>query len=97
MDQAVAGERIASVETALTRKIGELSPRFFDDDLKRGDVPDRHHGVEAGLAGALGHQYVGPEISKTPVPFYDRRQPGHSLGVLEIADTPTRDRRLGQL
>ena len=85
MDQAVARERTAPVETPRTREIRELSSGFFDDHLERRDVPNRHDRVEADLACTLGYEHVRPEIAKATVPLYFLGQFKEALGFWEIS------------
>ncbi len=39
MDAAVAKDRAPTVDASIARKSGEPSPRFLDDDSKRGVIP----------------------------------------------------------
>ncbi len=74
MDQAVAGNGAAPIETGLSREIRKLSSCFFDDYLKGGNVPHGDDRVEARFARSFGDQHVGPEITKASVAPYFRRQ-----------------------
>src|ERR1039458_7242142 len=97
MDEAVARDGIAPVETALAREVGELSSRLFDYDLESSDVPEGIDGVEGRIASPLGHQHVLPEVSEPAVVLHLQRQLDQPFREREIAYAATGDRGFGDI
>jgi hypothetical protein len=66
VQQPVAAHAAAAVGPGPPVEVGEAPARLLDDDLQRGEVPQRHLGLERRVDCPLGDEHVRPEVAEGP-------------------------------
>jgi hypothetical protein len=67
VDCPVGGQSLAGRHAPSAVEIGHGSPRLFDHNRRRGEVPWSEVLLHHRLRGAIGHQGVAPEVAEAPL------------------------------
>src|SRR5882762_11784494 len=77
MQRSIGRHEAALINRTLAAETRGLAPSFLHDNLKGGNVPRLHHGIERDLPRPFRYQHMLVEVSKTARALHPRDEPGN--------------------